>query len=485
MAITPSQWSHVLTIPESYTPTAATSGQTLVITESVIAKLSAGDQSTFWSNVQNGGGDVRICTDLAGTNQLPVEIISLDNAAKTCVIWTRKATYAGTGELYVFIGKAVETKAPDTDPFGRNAVWVDYFRKMGGSTGLEDVTGSGGTTTIGTVVSGQKIKGLPAAAFNDSLLSFDNSIGSLSFSDDFYLSAWVRYAGSSFPSFSTIIGKRLSNRWNFHWRIEGSQTALLIGSASPNSTSNLLVNEDYHLGIRVSSNTITYYINGVASNTQVVSGSRDFPSVNLTVGGIDETERIGFEGIIGQAGAIDGNAKTEEYIATEYANQNDPASFYGTPTIQTTGGGGAVEQSISTSSINSLENFGTSSLGRGTVFLQPPSLTSSEVLGTPSLEEAGVVIQPSSVNSQEFVDSPSVDVGLVFVNALSIPFQEIIGQPSLDKLLQEVIASSLLGQSQIGRPSVEGGDKIAIPVLQRYTYQSVREHLLSLGFEFR
>ena len=112
MAITPSQWSHVLTIPESYTPSAATSGQTLVITESVIAKLSAGDQTTFWSNVQNGGGDVRICTDSGGVNQLPVEVVSLDNSAQTCVIWTRKPSYNGTGDLYVFIGKAGETQ-PD------------------------------------------------------------------------------------------------------------------------------------------------------------------------------------------------------------------------------------------------------------------------------------------------------------------------------------------------------------------------------------
>ena len=126
MAITPSQWSHVLTIPESYVPSVATNGQTLVITESVIAKLSAPDQSTFWSNVQNGGGDVRICTDSGGVNQLPVEVVGLDSVAETCVIWTRKSTYNGTGDLYVFIGSAGETQPSVTDPFGCNAVWSDF-----------------------------------------------------------------------------------------------------------------------------------------------------------------------------------------------------------------------------------------------------------------------------------------------------------------------------------------------------------------------
>ena len=115
MAITPSQWSHVVTIPESYTPSAATNGQTLVITQSVIAKLSSGDQATFWSAVQNNGGDVRICTAIDGTGQLPVDLVSLDNIAQTCVIWTRKATYDGTGNLYVFVGKPGETQPPVTD----------------------------------------------------------------------------------------------------------------------------------------------------------------------------------------------------------------------------------------------------------------------------------------------------------------------------------------------------------------------------------
>ena len=113
-----------IVIPELYTPAKPTQFQTLVITEAVINQLS--NNADFWNNVSEDGGNIRLCSAGDGTEQLPLDIVSFDKVAKTCVIWTRKPSYNGSGSLYLFFGKAGETQPPVTDPFGRNAVWADY-----------------------------------------------------------------------------------------------------------------------------------------------------------------------------------------------------------------------------------------------------------------------------------------------------------------------------------------------------------------------
>lgn len=348
MAITPSQWSHVLTIPESYTPSAATSGQTLVITESVIAKLSAPDQSTFWSNVQNGGGDVRICTDSGGINQLPVEIVSLDNAAETCVIWTRKPTYDGAGDLYVFIGKAGETQPPVTDPFGRNAVWSDYAGIYSLSDGTAiDSSGGNDLTTSGapSVVSG-KIGN--ATRFEYSADSFNGAFSGLG-NTKRTLSLWVN------PDDIT------KNRYlsTFNGGGKSNLTAMLLGfqsgqfnafdegypTGSAVDTQMSATNSTWqHICYSWDGSRLKGYLNGslVVDVADTLNPTTpDFLSITPASGGGSNF----YTGNLQYFGARNSGIDPNE-IATEYANQNDPAAFYGTPTIATTGGDGAVEQEV-------------------------------------------------------------------------------------------------------------------------------------------
>lgn len=348
MAITPSQWSHVLTIPESYTPSSATSGQTLVITESVIAKLSASDQSTFWANVQNGGGDVRICTDAGGVNQLPVEVVSLDSVAQTCVIWTRKPSYDGTGNLYLFTGKAGETQPPVTDPFGRNAVWQDnaavyHLSDSSGadSTGVNDLTPNGSTSDVAGVFG-------VAQRFDSAEDSFSGSFSGLGTSQR-TLKAWVR------PDNVT------DNRYlsTFNGGTRQNLTALLLGFQSGNFN---VFDEGYPTGnasdTQISATPAQWqrlvyvwdgavlkgYINGVEQvsvSDTLFNQTPDFLRISPVSGGGSNF----YAGALQLFEALD-SAQPPEYIATEYANQSDHAFFFGTPTISETGGATGVTADI-------------------------------------------------------------------------------------------------------------------------------------------
>lgn len=368
MAITPSQWSHVLTLPESYTPSAATSGQTLVITEGVIAKLSTADQNTFWNAVQNGGGDVRICTDVAGTNQLPVEIVSLDNVAQTCVIWTRKATYAGTGELYVFIGKAGETQPAVTDPFGRNAVWSDYLLVWHGQDIAGAIVDSSGNQSNASVT-GSVSNAAGAFGYGQSF-AFDGSAGRVGLSGNLSgiqgntetaLTYQANVKLSSPPTTNqSIIGSTINDgsaiaaSWmmadnddtvsgqsdTFILAPNGRSERFGVGGNSANTSSHMLHglwangsaggealdgSEKYLDGTFVTSNPISEASGFVNLHANFeVGGSADFATSPIN-GVIDEVRfRIGL--------------LSQSFIATEYANQSDPASFFGTPTISLTSG---------------------------------------------------------------------------------------------------------------------------------------------------
>lgn len=344
MAITPSQWSHVLTIPESYTPSATTSGQTLVITESVIAKLSPADQNTFWNAVQNGGGDVRICTDSAGTNQLPVEIVSLDNVAQTFVIWTRKPTYNGTGNLYLFIGKAGETQPAVTDPFGRNAVWVDFdavyhfdtLNKLVDSSGNADLTEFGTLTSVAAKV-GEGIDSGGDYNNRAESASYKGVTGSSDRTVSFWSSAPVG-VDSGVVSWGGVGGGK---RWSVRFQ-DGTLRTEVEGSfkRSNSATSN----DSY---IRYASiysggsfpGGLKHRVNGADEPAYTQGGSQSIDTVadnNLIVNGFDN-----FKGGGDSAGghrldelSIRAFAVSDAQESAEYANQNDPATFFGVPTLE-------------------------------------------------------------------------------------------------------------------------------------------------------
>lgn len=336
MAITPSQWSHVLTIPENYTPSAATSGQTLVITESVIAKLSAPDQSAFWSNVQNGGGDVRICESIDGNNQLPIEVVSLDSVAQTCVIWTRKPTYDGTGDLYIFIGKAGETQPPVTDPFGRNAVWQDYEIRLGCEdlSVAEDSTGKRSYSDIGSVIRGVQGKFGNAYSLTDAGLS--TSSPDYDFSNGYKISYWGNLADISKNGLFFI---RMRNEFNIS-RNNGNEVILrhdgdftfLDADAELFQTGSISF---YEFKWNPADGVFTIRKDGQLLNTQTLS---TFPTNRPTATLFIESSTSNSDWNTIESLSMSGY-KDDNYSATEYANQNDPATFFGAPTLVTTGGG--------------------------------------------------------------------------------------------------------------------------------------------------
>lgn len=87
------------------------------------------------NHAQGDGGDIRITLDEAGTQRLPLEIFTfqLDNTTggkdAKIGLWTKVPTLSTTTSVWVWYktSTGTETKAIDTDIYGRNAVWPNYI----------------------------------------------------------------------------------------------------------------------------------------------------------------------------------------------------------------------------------------------------------------------------------------------------------------------------------------------------------------------
>jgi hypothetical protein len=307
--------------------------------------------------VQNGGGDVRICTDSAGTNQLPVEVVSLDNVAQTCVIWTRKANYAGTGELYVFIGKAGETQPAVTDPFGRNAVWADYLfvHHLNDSSSLINAQGSvdwNVDSVTGTLTTSSE------SPFNHSSVNFDgssfarivNNVGIADVSTDpRTIQVWARPTNLPNDEMGMLVRDVNSNGgFKFYFdnneTVSGNSDTFILNSDSTSdrvtTTGNNSAVANAWQMIHVANQRDVVqnaYYNGALVDTANGTPMSTFQGDDQLIGGTSGYVSSEWQGQLAELRVVK-SFLSGDYIATEYANQSDPAIFYGTPTIATTGG---------------------------------------------------------------------------------------------------------------------------------------------------
>jgi len=69
---------------------------------SLISELQV-QNTSFWNYVQNGGGNIVICTNVDGTGRIPIDIASCDTSTKTLSIFIKRTiTFGGGDYIYIF-----------------------------------------------------------------------------------------------------------------------------------------------------------------------------------------------------------------------------------------------------------------------------------------------------------------------------------------------------------------------------------------------
>lgn len=106
--------------------------------------------ASFWTNVQDDGGNVR-AYDADGTTLIPHDLTHINTVQQTGRLYAKKTLLAASASaIKVATVASPATKLLDADPNGRNAVWEDYesvivFPSTDNRTGVElagrDMTG--------------------------------------------------------------------------------------------------------------------------------------------------------------------------------------------------------------------------------------------------------------------------------------------------------------------------------------------------------
>lgn len=81
--------------------------------------------STVLTKLDDGGGDLRFSSDIAGVTQIPCEVVSFDKVGTTAQIWVKVPSAATSTTVQVWGDNTGAAQPAVTDTFGRNAVWSD------------------------------------------------------------------------------------------------------------------------------------------------------------------------------------------------------------------------------------------------------------------------------------------------------------------------------------------------------------------------
>jgi hypothetical protein len=298
------------------------------------------------------GYDVIFTSDAAGGSTLAFEQESYSASTGAVNYWVKVPTVSHTADtvIYMFYGNSSVT----TDQSSKTATWDTDFKGVwhlsdqAGSTTVADSTTNGNngtsqrnTTTVSTI--GQIGNALNYDGTQDwTRTSLTNTFG------DFTLEAWFKVAASGDnPAFARILdkrydagawlGKESTNLWGGGVE-EGGSPYGIYGSAAEGSW--------HHIVTVRSGATHTVYIDGAAVASNTISSSA--LSNDALYFGATNVQGNKFKGSIDEVRASQ-TARSSDWIAAEYNNQNSPGSFYSVGSPDNGGDGSTVSITVTSS----------------------------------------------------------------------------------------------------------------------------------------
>ena len=292
----------------------------------------------------NGGGDLRFSSDSAGVTQLACEVVDfVTNAtegSRSCEVYVSVPSVSTSvdTDIYVWYKKIGESQPAVTTTYGRNAVWADY-----------EVVSHDGGPTDSTGNTTPSIVGSPTAATG----KFTNATDYGAQIDDYYYRATVTDASTfTMQTWAKIAAKSaVAGQGAISLVKNTSERAALAADNSPddwgiwdNSNSWLRSSQAQEIGVWRSAATV---YNGLTDRRVFYSGVKR--ATDSTVSSLS-TGKTTFE--MGGSGHLneswDGDlcetrlrytGLSDDWISTEYSNQNTPATFATAGTPEGVGGG--------------------------------------------------------------------------------------------------------------------------------------------------
>jgi len=312
----------------------------------VMVKISDATFKTVGNggNVQNSNGyDIAFYSDSAGTTPLTWETDYYDGTNGIYWGWVKIPSLSATSDtvIYVFYGDASISTFQST----ASNVWTSSYRVVyhfpnGTSLSASDSTSNAytGTITAATAGAGQVDGGVVTSSSH-----YVTSPTITAPSGSVTMSAWFKT--SSTGTYQMIISA--INTAQYEVRINDTNKAeVVFNYPGPGSTvyttitgSTTMTDGAWHyIAATYDGTNVRLYVDGAQVGSTSASGYAD-PFTVFRVGGRYNDNSFPFNGTIDEA-RIHTNAKSANWIVTEYANQNSPATFFTLGAETAVGGGG-------------------------------------------------------------------------------------------------------------------------------------------------
>jgi len=311
------------------------------------------------SPAQNGGGDIRFTSDEAGTNAIPLEVVSFvtdpDPANGSAEIWVLIPSLSQDNDTIVYVWwntAGTDSQPAVTDPLGRNAVWADYELVFHGDpANVVDSAGKQSIMALGSPASSNGVYGNTATDF-DGVDDVYRVVDSPAIRAQVPMSAfgWLLTSDGGGVDLRNFFWKRNSANegWGFAETTGEEGRLIWFGIAAndaPQRNDITDLNTRWRrLGVVVdSAGNAEFFDDAASRGTVTVSTNPHAHTNDMGLGakmldsafnGGDLWEMFGWRL---RAGTI-----SADWITTEFNNQSDPTSFATAGAVEDVGGGDAL-----------------------------------------------------------------------------------------------------------------------------------------------
>ncbi len=300
---------------------------------------------SYLANVGSGGSvnspngyDIIFSSDQEGASKLDHEIDSYDPLTGTVSFWVRIPTLSHTVDtvIYLFYGNPNITVSQEN----KAGVWKNNYLSVyhlgnGTTVGLADSGSAGYALAVaGPVAAGPgKIGGGIAFNGNPSTYLYNDSLPAYpSGSSPVTLETWVQLASSTGGEEILAYGTNSANgsRAGFDW--DGSNVLLEFENMSVSGPMPFDSNWHHLVGVygggALSPTTDQLYLDGAPLSTTVVAGTPAITTTEFKIGGIPTvTSCCALTGSVDEV-RVSSGVRSADWVATEYANQSSPSTFY-------------------------------------------------------------------------------------------------------------------------------------------------------------
>ena len=298
--------------------------------------LSAKDVQALYQ----GGSDLRITTDSAGTTEVPFEIVALDTVAETSEIWAKVPTlsYNSATSLYIWYGNSSAVAYDANATFGSQNVWSSYGHVW--HDGIIDSTGNSTPVNNGSTSSTGKI-GLGATFVGASSQYINTAYDPTLTDQNFTMQIWSKTTSTNSDTLFGSIAEKGTNDPIVKMGINAGVANKPYIQTRDNNNNNITTNDtttvndgNWHfiVGMRdTTSNLQKISVDGETFETGADTRTTGFnlSSYPIWLGAANTRGSIG-EALDGELDEFRMRLETltNDWIATEYNNQNDPSTFW-------------------------------------------------------------------------------------------------------------------------------------------------------------